>query len=50
MPIESDTSTNENCYGQQRVHKNSGWASAAAITVTVIIVGVVFTYLAAHSR
>jgi hypothetical protein len=49
MPIDDDTSTSEDRYGQQPVRRNSGWASTVAITATIVIVGTVFIYLAMHS-
>jgi len=50
MPNEhDDTSTSEDRYGQQRVRLNSGWASIIAITVTIVIAGAIFIYLAIHS-
>jgi hypothetical protein len=48
MPMDDDTSTSEDRYGQQPVHRNSGWATAIAITATIVIVGAVFIYLAMH--
>ena len=50
MPNDhDDTSTSEDRYGQQRVHLYSGWASTIAITVTIVIAGAIFIYLAIHS-
>jgi len=49
FPIHKDTATNEDRFARRDVRRYSGWSSAAVITATVIIVGIVFFYLAMHS-
>jgi hypothetical protein len=45
IPIDDDdTSSSEGRFGQRDVKKYSGWASAAAIAVKIIIVGLVFYF------
>ena len=44
--MDDDPSTSEGHFGQRDVEKYSGWASAVAIAIAIIIVGVVFYYRA----
>jgi hypothetical protein len=47
MP-NKDTSTNEDRFGRPDNTRYSGWSAAAAIAVTIIILGIVFAYTAMH--
>jgi len=49
LPNHKNTSTSEDRFARRDFRKYSGWSSAAVITATVIIVGIVFIYLAMHS-
>jgi hypothetical protein len=44
-----ENSTSEDKFARKDVRRYSGWSSAAVITITVIIVGIVF-YLTMHSK
>jgi hypothetical protein len=46
IPIGDDTPTNEDRFGQRGVKEHSGWSDAAAVAITIIIVGLVFYYRA----
>jgi hypothetical protein len=46
MPTDNDTSINEGRRGHRPVQKYSGWASAVAIAITIVIIGLVFYYRA----
>ncbi len=49
LPNHKGKSTSEDSFARKDVVRYSGWSSAAAITITVIIVGIVF-YLAMYSK
>ena len=49
LPNHKDHSTSEDRFARKDITRYSGWSSAAAITITVIIVGLVF-YLVLHSK
>jgi hypothetical protein len=49
LPNHKDNSTSEDRFARKDVSRYSGWSSAAAITITLIIVGIVF-YLAMYSK
>jgi hypothetical protein len=46
MPIEDDTSSSEGRFSNRPVEKYSSWASAVAIVVAIIIIGLVYYYRA----
>jgi hypothetical protein len=46
MPIEDGTSSSEGRFGNRPVEKYSGWASAVAIAIAIIVVGLVIYYRA----
>ena len=50
LPNHKDTSTSEDRFARNNVRKYSGWSSAVVITAIVIIVGIVFIYLAMHFK
>jgi len=47
MPIDDDTSSSEGRFGNYPVEKYSDWASAVAIAIAIIVVGLVLYYRAA---
>jgi hypothetical protein len=48
-PKRKDNSTSEDRFARKDAGRYSGWSSAAAITITIIVVGIVF-YLAMYSK
>jgi tetrahydromethanopterin S-methyltransferase subunit F len=50
LPNHEDTSTREGRFGQRNARRYSGWSSAGAIIIIVIILGIVFAYVAMHTR
>jgi hypothetical protein len=49
LPNRKENSTSEDGLARTDVTRYSGWSSAASITITIIIVGIVF-YLAMYSK
>ena len=50
LSIQKKTSTDEDRFARQDASGYSRWSSAIVIAATVIIVGMVFLYLAMHSE
>jgi hypothetical protein len=50
LPNHEDTSTGEGRFGQRNARRYSGWSSAGAIIFIVIILGIVFAYVAMRTR
>jgi hypothetical protein len=48
LPNHKDNSTSEDRFAQKNDNSYSGWSSAAVITITVIVAGIVF-YVATRS-
>jgi hypothetical protein len=46
MPMEDGKSSSEGRFGNRPVEKYSGWASAVAIAIAIVVVGLVFYYRA----
>jgi hypothetical protein len=44
--MDDDTSASEGHFGNRRVKKYSGWASAVAIAITIIAIALVFYFRA----
>jgi hypothetical protein len=44
FPMDDDTSSSEGRFGNRRVKEYSGWASATAIIITIIVIGLVFYF------
>jgi hypothetical protein len=45
-----DNSTSEDRFARKDVSRYSGWSSATAITITIIVTGIVLYYLGLHSK
>jgi hypothetical protein len=50
LPNHKDTATSEDRFARNDVRRYSGRSSAVVLTAIVVIVGIVFIYLAMHSK
>jgi|GEM_PF-4713761 hypothetical protein len=50
QPPNDNTTTSEDRFGRQDKGRYSGWSSALAIAIIVIVIGIVFSYVATHSE